>query len=132
MEKDENKTRLERKSEISLKEPVISLVIVLILAASAFLCSKINNDILNILMAIISAIVLLCTVILIAFSDVALPNFTAFLEEKHLSLSNEKIQINSCEDLWQYAKKSAKASKTGTVKWLWLVYKEYHKQKKVR
>ena len=132
MKKDENETRLERKSEISLKEPVISLVIVLILAASAFLYSKINNDILNILMAIISAIVLLCTVILIAFSDVALPNFAAFLEEKHLSLSNEKIQINSCEDLWQYAKKSAKASKTGTVKWLWFVYKEYHKQKKVR
>ena len=81
-------------------------------------------------MVIISAITFFGTVILAIFSDVYLPDFAVFLEKGHFSLSGEKIQINGCEDLWQYAKKSAKASEISAVKWLWLTYRAYHKQKK--
>ena len=63
------------------------------------------------------------TVILAIFSDVYLPDFAVFLEKDHFSLYGEKIQINGCEDLWQYAKKSAKTSETSAVKWLWLTYR---------
>ncbi len=130
MEKKKNEAKSERNT--SLKGTVIAFLILLILAIVAFLCEKIDNAVFTILMVIISAIALLCTIILMAFSDVALPYFAAFLEEKHFSLYGEKIQISGCEDLWQYAKKSAKASEISAVKWLWFMYKEYSKQKKMK
>ena len=81
-------------------------------------------------MVIISVITFFGTVILVIFSDVYLQDFAVFLEKDHFSLYGEEIQINGCEDLWQYAKKSAKASETSAVKWLWFTYRAYHKQKK--
>ena len=128
MEKKKNEAKSERKT--SLKGTVIAFIILLILAIVAFLCKKIDNAIFTILMVIISAITFFGTVILAIFSDVYLPDFAVFLEKGHFSLSGEKIQINGCEDLWQYAKKSAKASEISAVKWLWLTYRAYHKQKK--
>ena len=130
MEKKKNEAESERKSDTSLKGTVIVFIILLILAIAAFLCEKMDNAIFTILMVIISAITFFGTVILAIFSDVYLPDFAVFLEKGHFSLSGEKIQINGCEDLWQYAKKSAKASEISAVKWLWLTYRAYHKQKK--
>ena len=130
MEKKKNEAESERKSDTSLKGTVIAFIILLILAIAAFLCEKLDNAIFTILMVIISAITFFGTVILAIFSDVYLPDFAVFLEKGHFSLSGEKIQINGCEDLWQYAKKSAKASEISAVKWLWLTYRAYHKQKK--
>ena len=121
MEKKKNETEPERKSDRSLKGTVIAFII---------LCEKMDNAIFTILMVIISVITFFGTVILAIFSDVYLPDFAVFLEKDHFSLSGEKIQINGCEDLWQYAKKSAKTSETSAVKWLWLTYRAYHKQKK--
>ena len=109
---------------------MIAFIILLILAIAAFLCEKMDNAIFTILMVIISVITFFGTVILAIFSDVYLPDFTVFLEKDHFSLYGEKIQINGCEDLWQYAKKSTKTSETSAVKWLWLTYRAYHKQKK--
>ena len=128
MEKKKNEAKSERKT--SLKGTVIAFIILLILAIAAFLCKKIDNAIFTILMVIISVITFFGTVILAIFSDVYLPDFAVFLEKDHFSLYGEKIQINGCEDLWQYAKKSAKTSETSAVKWLWLTYRAYHKQKK--
>lgn len=128
MEKKKNEAKSERNT--SLKGTVIAFIILLILAIAAFLCKKIDNAVFTILMVIISVITFFGTVILAIFSDVYLPDFAVFLEKDHFSLSGEKIQINGCEDLWQYAKKSAKASETSAVKWLWFMYKEYSKQKK--
>ena len=130
MEKKKNEAESERKSDTSLKGTVIAFIILLILAIAAFLCEKMDNAIFTILMVIISAITFFGTVILAIFSDVYLQDFAVFLEKGHFSLSGEKIQINGCEDLWQYAKKSAKASEISAVKWLWLTYRAYHKQKK--
>jgi len=130
VEKKKNEAESERKSDTSLKGTVIAFIILLILAIAAFLCEKMDNAIFTILMVIISAITFFGTVILAIFSDVYLPDFAVFLEKGHFSLSGEKIQINGCEDLWQYAKKSAKASEISAVKWLWLTYRAYHKQKK--
>lgn len=128
MEKKKNEAKSERKT--SLKGTVVAFIILLILAIAAFLCEKVGNAIFTILMVIISVITFFGTVILAIFSDVYLPDFAVFLEKDHFSLYGEKIQINGCEDLWQYAKKSAKASETSAVKWLWLTYRAYHKQKK--
>ena len=130
MEKKKNEAESERKSDTSLKGTVIAFIILLILAIAAFLCEKMDNAIFTILMVIISAITFFGTVILAIFSDVYLPDFAVFLEKGHFSLSGEKIQINGCEDPWQYAKKSVKASEISAVKWLWLTYRAYHKQKK--
>ena len=130
MEKEKNETEPERKSDRSLKGTVVAFIILLILAIAAFLCEKMDNAIFTILMVIISVITFFGTVILAIFSDVYLPDFAVFLEKDHFSLYGEKIQINGCEDLWQYAKKSAKTSETSAVKWLWLTYRAYHKQKK--
>ena len=132
MEKEKNETESERKSDTSLKGTVIAFIILLILAIAAFLCEKMDNAIFTILMVIISVITFFGTVILAIFSDVYLPEFAVFLEKDHFSLYGEKIQINGCEDLWQYAKKSAKTSETSAVKWLWLTYRAYHKQKKAK
>ena len=125
MEKKKNEAKSERNT--SLKGTVIAFIILLILAIAAFLCKKIDNAVFTILMVIISVITFFGTVI---FSDVYLQDFTEFLEKDHFSLYGEEIQINGCEYLWQYAKKSAKASETSAVKWLWFMYKEYSKQKK--
>lgn len=128
MEKKKNEAKSERNT--SLKGTVVAFIILLILAIAAFLCEKIDNAIFTILMVIISVITFFGTVILVIFSDVYLQDFAVFLEKNHFSLYGEEIQINGCEDLWQYAKKSAKASETSAVKWLWLTYRAYHKQKK--
>ena len=122
MEKEKNETESERKSDTSLKGTVIAFIILLILAIAAFLCEKMDNAIFTILMVIISVITF--------FGTVYLPDFAVFLEKDYFSLYGEKIQINGCEDLWQYAKKSTKTSETSAVKWLWLTYRAYHKQKK--
>ena len=128
MEKKKNEAKSERNT--SLKGTVIAFIILLILAIAAFLCKKIDNAVFTILMVIISVITFFGTVILVIFSDVYLQDFTEFLEKDHFSLYGEEIQINGGEYLWQYAKKSAKASETSAVKWLWFMYKEYSKQKK--
>ena len=106
MEKKKNEAKSERNT--SLKGTVIAFIILLILAIAAFLCKKIDNAVFTILMVIISVITFFGTVILVIFSDVYLQDFTEFLEKDHFSLYGEEIQINGCEYLWQYAKKSAK------------------------
>lgn len=132
---DENQKGKENKQDREENYEIKFLILELILAITIFcfvqISMKTKNEKLEILMLILSTVGFFIAVIIWGLSEI-MPYFVAFLEERHLSLFGEKIQINSCKNLRQYAKKSAKASKTSAVKWLWFMYKEYHKQKKTK